>query len=71
MLTTDAVYNIVKALPEERLRELYAKIGKDLNKSQKSKRLPKKPNRISDDEIWDMVMTRVFNVKTKKIKNLN
>lgn len=66
MLTTDAVYNIVKALPEERLRELYAKIGKDLNKSQKSKRLPKKPNRISDDEIWDMVMTRVFNVKTKK-----
>ena len=66
MLTTDAVYNIVKALPEERLRELYAKIGKDLNKSSKSKCLPKKPNRISDDEIWDMVMTRVFNVKTKK-----
>ena len=65
MLTTDSVYTIAKALSKEGLRELYAKIGKDLNKDEKPNRLSKKPNRISDKEISDMVMTRIFKVKTK------
>jgi hypothetical protein len=64
VLTADSVYNIAKALSKEELRELYARIGEDLKKDQNPNGLPNKPNYISDEEIWDMVMTRIFNVKT-------
>ena len=66
MLTADSVYDIAMALSKEELRKLYTKIGKDLNKDEKPNGLSKKPNRISDKEISDMVMTRIFKVEIGK-----
>jgi hypothetical protein len=65
VLTADSVYNIATALSKEELRELYARIGKDLNKNYLPKRSNKKMNRITVAEIDEMLWKRVFHVKTR------
>jgi hypothetical protein len=65
VLTADSVYNIAKALSKEELRELYVRIGKDLNKNYLPKRSNKKMNRITVAEIDEMLWKRVFHVKTR------
>jgi hypothetical protein len=66
MLTAESVYNIAKALSKEELRNLHARISKDLIPVKTSKTLNKKPNRISKSEIQNMLLTTVFNVKLRE-----
>jgi hypothetical protein len=64
VLTADSVYSIATALSKEELIELYARIGKDLNKDDLPKRTNKKINRITVAEMDQMIWERIFNVKT-------
>ncbi|PKG42575.1 hypothetical protein [Psychroflexus sp. MES1-P1E] len=58
MLTADSVYTIAKVLSKEELTELYARIGKYLNKDYLPKRSNKEINRITVAEIGEMLWKR-------------
>jgi len=66
-MNAETVHTIFKALPMEEQTRLYSLISKDIHKVEQKKKSRKKKNPIiSDTDARNLLLEKIFKVKTKK-----